>query len=89
MRREVSGDGVRERAHGLLASLGVLEHGELGTQELVRLADWDAEREPVARGGDGLRGDVVLLEPSIDSLNGLGLGCKERLGLGTILSDAV
>lgn len=87
MADEIGRDGVSQGADGLCAGLVVLEDGELRIEQLVRLADGDRERQPVAGGGDRLRGDVVLGEPSVDGLNGLWLRCDERFHLQAKLTN--
>lgn len=69
VRLEVSRDGVGEGPDGRLAGLLVGEDGEVGVEEVVRLADRDGEAEPVSGGGDGLGGDAVLSEPRVDCSN--------------------
>ena len=81
MGHKICRHGVRKRAHSLVASLGMLEDGELRAEERVRLANWNAESKPVASWRDSLRSDAILLEPGVDCLHGLRLGRKELLSL--------
>lgn len=53
MANELCGNGVAQGANGLLAGVGVLEHGEFGVQKFVGLADRDGHAEPVSGRRDG------------------------------------
>lgn len=81
VRLELGGHRVLERAHGLLAALGVREDGELGVEERVRLAHGHAERDPVARGRDVPRVDAVRAQPRADGRLRVRGGRRERLNL--------
>ena len=81
MGHKIRRHGVRKRAHSLVASLGMLEDGELRAEERVRLANWNAESKPVASWRDGLCSDAILSKPGVDCLHGLRLGRKELLSL--------
>ena len=83
MALELGRNRVRERAHSLHTGVVVLEHGEVSIEEVVGLADWNLEREPVARRGDSLGRDPVLLQPCIDSVNARLCGSDELLYLWT------
>lgn len=63
---QVGRDRVRERTNALLARGGVGEHGKLGVEEVVGLADWHADGEPVTSRRDRHRLEAVLLEPCVD-----------------------
>ncbi len=83
---ELSGDGVRQGADSLEARLVVREHGEVGIEELVGLADGHLERQPVAGGRDGLRSETVLSEPGVDGVDRLGARSDELLNLQMLVS---
>ena len=75
------GNGVAQCANGPLVGTGVSKEREVGIEHLVRLADGDREAQPVA-GRGRLRGfDVVLLQPSHHSVDGLLLRRNEALHL--------
>ena len=84
MALEVGGEGVRERTDGLFAGRLVGVDGEVGIEQLVRLAHRHLEREPAAGGGSGGRGDVVLRQPCVDSIDALLRGRDDVLHLWMI-----
>lgn len=84
---QLSGDRVRQGPDGLEAGLVVGEHGEVGVEELVGLADGHLERQPVAGGRDGLRSETVLGEPGVDSGDRRGTGSDELFDLHTVVSQ--
>ena len=65
----------------------MLEHGELSVEQLIGLADWDAERKPVTSGSDRLGGDAILSKPRVDRLNGFLCGSNEGLNLSTTYDE--
>lgn len=70
---QVCRDGVGKGTNDRPAGRGMVEHGEPGFEQLVRLADRDGELEPVARRGHLGGLDAVLRQPGVDRCYGLWL----------------
>ena len=73
-------NGVAERTDDLLA-VSVRVDLEVGVKELVGLADWERDAQPIPGRGDGIRGQPGLLEPGADSVDGLRGRGNELLNL--------
>lgn len=61
----------------------MLEYGEVGVKEDVRLSDGDLETDPVSRRGERSTIETVLLQPRIDSVDCCGTRRDELLDLCT------
>lgn len=69
MAHQVSRDGVCERADGLKSGTDVREDGIVRGEDLVRLADGNLYRKPVACWGRDGRIQPIQAEPAIHSSN--------------------
>lgn len=58
-------DGVSQRADRLLATVLVREHGELGIEQFVGLADRDGDRKPVASWGGSSGSEAIRRKPFV------------------------
>lgn len=81
MALELGGDGVRQGSDDLATGRVVVKDGELGTEELVRLADGNLDGYPVPGRRDRRPAEAVGGEPRIDGGDALRIGRDVSLNL--------